>query len=127
MKPIVLVLPGSIRSKKNSKRIFAHGKMKKVLPSLAYVAWEQAARRAVLLQWKSKQLLSCDLHISAEIRFAGQQPDLSGAMESIGDCLEGVIYTNDRQIKSWDGSRLYHDTDDALTIVTITEFKGGMK
>ena len=41
MTEIRLTLMGSIRSKKNSKRIFACGRFKKVLPSKAYEIWEK--------------------------------------------------------------------------------------
>jgi len=50
MHELTIILPGSIRSKKNSKRIFARGRFKRVLPSLAYEAWEAEARREA---WRS--------------------------------------------------------------------------
>jgi Holliday junction resolvase RusA-like endonuclease len=47
-------------------------------------------------------------------------PDLSGVMESIGDCLEGIVFMNDQQIVSWDGSRLYRDKENPRTVVRIS-------
>lgn len=118
-----LILPGSIRSKKNSKRIYSVGRFKKVLPSKAYLAWEEEARRAVVLQLpsglKPPFYLTGPVSIKAAIYYKGQRPDLSGCFESIGDCLESVVYVNDRQIVSWDGSRLYHDLKNPRTEVII--------
>ena len=119
---IELYLPGSIRSKKNSKRIYARGKMKKVLPSLAYLEWEKEARTDALLQlvkYPGFRTLSCPVHVSAVFYYKGQQPDLSGCLESVGDCLEGIIWENDKQIESWDGSRLYHDKSNPRTNISV--------
>ena len=122
---IVITLPGSIRSKKNSKRIFARGKMKTVLPSKAYLEWEKKARKSVNHQLLgsvyANRLLSVPLHVNAKIYFKGQQPDLSGCLESIGDCLEGIIWENDKQIVSWDGSRLIPDKKNPRTEIIIGE------
>jgi len=118
VKEIKLTIPGSIRSKKNSKRIFARGKFKKVLPSKAYELWENQARGAL---WGKAIIppLTCQVSIEAHFYYRGQQPDLSGCLESIGDCLEGIIYANDGQIESWDGSRLHHDKENPRTEVVI--------
>lgn len=118
MSEIHLTIPGMIRSKKNSKRIFARGNYKTVLPSKAYCAWEKEARQTL---WGQAIVppLECPIHIEAHFYFKGRQPDLSGCMESIADCLEGIIYADDKQIYSWDGSRLHHDKDDPRTIVVI--------
>jgi Holliday junction resolvase RusA-like endonuclease len=118
---IKLILPGSIRSKKNSKRIYARGKMKTVLPSKAYIEWEKLARQSI-----SRQLNTClpptksNISINAQIYYKGQRPDLSGCLESIGDALEGIVWENDKQIISWDGSRLHHDIKNPRTELIIT-------
>jgi len=126
---IKLTLPGSIRSKKNSKRVFKRGKFTTVLPSTAYLAWEQEARISAKLElchFDSPYLnldlpLKSDIHVKVVAYYKGQQPDLSGVLESVGDCLEGVVWENDRQIKSWDGSRLIHCLGDPRTEVEIQE------
>jgi len=104
-----LTIQGSIRSKKNSKRIFGNGKFKKVLPSKAYLLWEGAAQASVFEQIGRIPLLTEPIWVNAQIYYKGQQPDLSGCMESVGDAFEGILWENDSQIKSWDGSRLIHD------------------
>jgi len=108
MPEISLTLPGSIRSKKNSKRIFARGKFKTVLPSQAYELWESEARKRV---WPQAIIppLTCPVEVTAVCYCKGVLPDLSGALESVGDCLEGIVWANDKQIVSWDGSRVFRD------------------
>ena len=114
-----LTIPGTIRIKKNNKRIFGFGKIKKVLPSKDYVAWEKYARE-VIRKYLPIQLISAPLWIKATMYYKGNRPDLSGAFESIGDCLEGYVYLNDKQIESWDGSRLIHDKENPRTEITIS-------
>jgi len=115
-----LILPNSIRSKKNSKRIYAKGKKKIVLPSLAYLEWEEEARRAVVSQLSCDfKLLTGDISINAQIYYKGQRSDLSGTLESIGDAMEGILYENDKQIVSWDGSRLIHCKEYPRTEISI--------
>jgi Holliday junction resolvase RusA-like endonuclease len=116
MNNLWLVIPGSIRSKKNSKRIYSCGRFKRVLPSKAYCEWEEQARKII---HKRNPLLTSDVTVEAHIYYSGQQPDLSGCMESLGDCLEGVIWENDRQIISWDGTRLYHDKNNPRTEIIV--------
>lgn len=48
MAKIEILLPDNLRIKKNSKRIYARGKFKRVLPSEAYVEWERQARAELL-------------------------------------------------------------------------------
>lgn len=116
---LILTLPGCIRSKKNSKRVFARGRMKKVLPSKAYEAWELQSRQYLMTQRTTAGLLTGPVSVRAHIYYKGPQPDLSGCLESIGDCCEGLIWENDRQIISWDGSRLIHDVENPRTEITV--------
>ena len=120
MKEIHLTIPGSIRSKKNHPRIFRHGRKNFRLPSCAHEAWQKQAH---LFLYASRMVinppLTCPVHVEAHFYCKGQLLDLSGAMESIADCLEGLIYENDRQIYSWDGSRVHHDKANPRTEVVI--------
>ena len=118
-----LTIPGCIRSKKNSKRIFGNGKFKKVLPSKAYLEWEAMARdHAQRNDFKYVPIVSEFYHVCATIYYKGPEPDLSGCLESIGDCFEGYLWANDRQIKSWDGSRLIHDKDNPRVELEVEPF-----
>lgn len=123
MNELTLTLPGSIRSKKNSKiATVVGGKNVRqraiILPSKAYTTWEREARRVA---WKSAIIppLACPVWIEAHFYYRGGQPDLSGCCESLADCLEGILYANDKHIYSWDSSRLHHDKDNPRTEVTI--------
>jgi len=119
---ISITLPGSIRSKKNSKRIYKHGKHTAVLPSKAYIEWEKIARDAIYYIHNITQdniLKSSPVSINAQIYYKGQQPDLSGCLESIGDAMEGYLWENDKQIYSWDGSRLHHDLKNPRTELIV--------
>jgi len=123
MNKLTLILPDSIRSKKNSKRIYARGKFKTVLPSKAYIAWEKAARNSVKIQLHANFYpLTFPLHVTVAAFYKGQQPDLSGVLESVGDALEGIVWENDKQIASWDESRLFHDLKNPHTIVVVETF-----
>jgi len=117
-----ITLPGSIRSKKNSKRIFSRGKFKTVLPSKAYCLWEKEARLVaiLLLRGTLEAPFGGDIkNVKVTAYYKGQQPDLSGCLESCGDCLEGLVWQNDKQIIAWDGSRLYHDLKNPRTEVEV--------
>ena len=122
---IKVILPGSIRSKKNSKRIYGYGKYKKVLPSKAYLEWEEAARYYMTVNLFPANIgtyINLPVSVNMQAYYKGPRPDLSGAEESVGDCLEGYLWENDKQIISWDGSRLHHDLKNPRTEITV-EYK----
>ncbi len=136
---IHLILPGSVRSKKNSRRLVPipspKGKSdtmhrwKKIgwkpcyiqsRPSAAYDAWEKEARKAIMRQKpEGFKIFTESVAIKVLAYYKGARPDLSGAMESVGDCIEGYVIFNDRQIVSWDGSRLYHDKANPRTEIEV--------
>ena len=123
MSEIHLILPGSIRSKKNSKRLIQAGNRRMVIPSKAYMAWERQVQASIEYccghVYKRPLLPQGDIHVEAHVYYKGSKPDLSGALESIGDALEGYVWANDGQIVSWDGSRLHHDLKNPRTEVTV--------
>lgn len=57
--------------------------------------------------------------VIAAIHYRARRPDLSGALESIGDVFEGVLWTDDNLIMSWDGSRLAKDNDNPRVEITL--------
>jgi Holliday junction resolvase RusA-like endonuclease len=145
---LVLELPGSIRQKKNSKQIITipakgttkifqmnkNGGMRCVrpipIPSKAYSAWEEEAKHEAMQQLpKGWCPLAVPVWVECHFYYKGAEPDLSGSVESIGDCLEHIVWKNDRQIKSWDKSRKYHDKANPRTMVFVRwkkEAKGGV-
>ena len=99
-----------------------------IQPSDAYVKWENDARKAIKGQFPGHWRLVLDeVWVKALIYYKGPQPDLSGAHESIGDCLEGFVWENDKQIKSWDGTRLIHSLENPRTEVSIYYFDENQK
>ena len=84
--------------------------------------WEKAAQFDVMTRIQPFIPLTCLIHVKALIYYKGPMPDLSGAMESVGDCLEGIAFKDDAQIRSWDGSRLIHDLKNPRTEVFIETF-----
>lgn len=118
MPELTITLPGTLRIKKNSKRVFSMGKHKVVLPSKAYLAWEKAARSEAW-QWAVIPPLESPVEVTALCFIKGQLPDLSGCLESVGDAMQGIIWADDKLIYSWDGSRVIHDKDNPRTEVTV--------
>lgn len=130
MSVLTITLPGSVRSKKNHKQLVPIGgrRMKRriiAIPSDAYTKWETEARRQVTMDLLESNMLihpivkESPVHIEAHFFVKGPLPDLSGALESLGDCMEGILYANDKQIVSWDGSRVHHSIDNPHTQVTV--------
>jgi Holliday junction resolvase RusA-like endonuclease len=96
------------------------------IPSQAYTKWEKASRKAILYQlaghvpawvWTEK------LHVKVTAYYKGAKPDLSGVLESVGDCCESILWSNDANIESWDGSRLHHDLTNPRTVVEVMPYE----
>ena len=65
------------------------------------------------------EMMKQQVSINAQIYYKGPRCDLSGALESIGDMGESYLWENDKQIYSWDGSRLHHDKKNPRTELTV--------
>jgi len=121
-------IPGTVRIKKNSRRIFAKKGGKGVinLPSKAYVEWEKMARDQISTQLPNHLLgytpLSNPIHVRVVAYYKGRKPDLSGVLESVGDAFEGIVWDDDTQIESWDGSRLIHDLKNPRLCLWVEDF-----
>jgi Holliday junction resolvase RusA-like endonuclease len=116
---LCFTIPGTIRIKKNSRRIYGFGKFKKNLPSKAYETWELQARALFVMKHFGFPTFTRPCHVQAMFYFKGPEPDLSGCMESVADCLQGLLYENDSQIVSWDGSRKEHSKDNPRTEIMV--------
>ena len=124
---IKITLPGSIRSKKNSKIATIIGGVNKprramILSSKAYRAWEKQARQHAAYQYPGEPITD-PVAVKATIYYKGQMPDLSGSLESVGDCLQGLVYDDDKLIESWDGSRRYKDNKNPRTEVEVVRYE----
>lgn len=94
---ITLTIPGSIPSKKNSKRIFCHGRRPIVLPSERHEAWEKEAGKVLA------GVKLCPNPALVEILFFWpdlRKADLSNKAESIMDLLVkcGILLDDSWQI-----------------------------
>lgn len=95
----------------------------RLIPSKAYLEWEKRARSILSRVIMSYPYLPTDKEVVVCVKsyYRGQRPDLSNVLGSVGDCIEGYLIKNDRQIVSWDGSRLYHDKDNPRTVIEINQ------
>jgi len=128
MTEIFLSIPGSVVSKKNSKQVVMIGgrncpRRPMILPSKAYTAWEKQARKEAWAKARIPPLVG-PIHVEARFYYRGPEPDLSGCCESIADAMEGILWANDKQIMSWDGSRKRHDLDNPRTEIMVKGMVG---
>jgi len=126
-------IPGTVRSKKNSRTATTVGGKNKpvraiLVPSQAYQKWEKAARQYVqkAIQGTALPLApSGGIAVQAVCYYKGKRPDLSGALESVGDMIEGLVIADDSQIISWDGSRVRHEKRRPRIEITVWEVDHG--
>jgi Holliday junction resolvase RusA-like endonuclease len=130
---MTLVVFGPPRTKKTSNRIVRVGRFNKIIPSAAQVAWADSAAIQLRVQWGRRPPLTGPLHVRAVFYRDKNLGDLCGYMQALGDVLEmpsakaskrapakaGVI-ENDRQIVSWDGTRLDKDAKNPRVELEIT-------
>lgn len=126
---IILILPGTIRSKKNSREVrnakTKTGKLIKFMGASAkYRAWETRAQQAARQQLRVIGFTeSMEEHVKLEVKayMKGNLVDLDAAHTSVMDCLEGIVWKNDKQVKKYsDESGVFRDKQYPRTEVTIT-------
>ena len=114
-----LVIPGQPATKKNSQMARCVGGKPVVIQSKAYRAYEKMALQA---------LLACP-----RVEFSGpvavtvhywlkdnRRPDLTNLLQATADILEkATIIGNDREIISWDGSRIMGVSPEPRVEITI--------
>ena len=105
--PITLILPGTVRSKKNSReKHYTKTKTGKLIQfsaaSSSYRAWEMRAQQSARQQLANYGIMNpTDQQIKLTIRayVKGPAPDLDAVHTAVMDCLEGIAWTNDKQIQ----------------------------
>lgn len=114
-----LVLYGPPRTKKTHNTIAWRQGKPKVIPSEAWMAWRDALKATGQLPATEEPLPDLPYQCSAIFYRDRDQGDLVGYQQGLADVLEelGVI-SDDKWIRSWDGSRL--DVDRACPRVEIT-------
>jgi hypothetical protein len=81
--------------------------------------WEKQARYFIGYEKFMTPRPGIPVHVTAICYCKGVLPDLSGALESVGDAFQGILWANDKQIESWDGSRVLRDTKNPRTEITV--------
>jgi Holliday junction resolvase RusA-like endonuclease len=107
------IIPGTVRSKKNSKQIIFAGRYPRLIPSKAHRKWEREFQSELKAECLKRGIKPTEkpVAVSAKFFWKGPEPDLSGLCESLADACEGILWNDDKQIRSWDGSRKYHDKE----------------
>ncbi len=145
------VILGPPRTKKNSRRrkySFAQKRTFSV-ESEAQEKWAVAAAEQLQIQRNAYlrrggagarwEPIRGDVHVRALVYRDADRGDLVGYLQAIGDVLEaltlrhatkrrppskGGIIVDDKQIKSWDGSRLLLDRDNPRVEIYVEAFGG---
>jgi hypothetical protein len=110
-----LVISSPPRTKKTSNVLAVAGRRRVVLPSQAWRRWARTAEITfldgeTLRAWYANGPILCALNCRALFYRDADRGDAVGFYQGLADLLEqrGVV-ENDRQIRSWDGSRLLID------------------
>lgn len=130
-----LVLEGAPRTKKNhGKRISrktADGKTRTYsVGSDALQLWRERAEWQIRLVQRRQSPIADDVEVTALVYRDAARGDLVGYLQAIGDVLAPYnalaprILVDDKQIRSWDGSRLLIDRDKPRVELLIRAFAG---
>lgn len=125
MERIMLVIPISPVTKKNSGRIVKRGARPMLIPSAAYENYERNCGR-YLIRYKDAPIsepveITCRFYMKTH-----RKVDLVNLLNAIDDILVhyGVLMDDNSEIiVSHDGSRVYYDKDNPRTEIDIHEFK----
>lgn len=125
-----LVIPGPPRTKKNSQRIFVNKRTgtRFVVPSKAAKDWntratDRLAARLddVLLASNGRLASGAAVNCNAQIYRDRNSGDAVNYYQAIADALEDAgMVANDKQIVSWDGSRMHVDRKNPRVEITLT-------
>lgn len=137
-----VTIPGQVRSPKNHRVMQRMGRVLRLMPSAGYLAWEQVAYRVLAEAVAGRREFPYDgpVWVRAVAYVTGHAPDLVAAMEAVGDVLQGewlvqggrklaplwAVICDDRQIVSWDGSRMVRvgRGESPRTEVTVFAWEG---
>lgn len=109
-RPGVMTILGNPATKKNSPRILKRRNgVRFVAPSAASVAWTEYAVLQLNRQTTGKTQTR-PVHVEAHFYRKRNVGDLDNYCSALGDALQKArVIENDKQIKSWDGTRLHVD------------------
>ena len=98
-----LIVAGEPASKANSRQIVMFGKRPAIIKSKKARDYVRAFEKQVK---PLTSLLEGDLAVHITIYYGSRRPDLDESV--ILDCMQGVIYANDRQVKE---KHIFHGLD----------------
>lgn len=120
---ISFTITGPPRTKKNSEVLNLRGPKPRKMSSKAYQEWNASAQMQIaLFRARNKQILTWDRQVNCKALFYRHADvgDAVGFYQALADALqEGGILVNDRQIVSWDGSRMLKDAENPRVELTI--------
>jgi Holliday junction resolvase RusA-like endonuclease len=124
MNPFHITILGKPATKKNSGRVArTRSGVPFLLPSAQYVKWRDLAHLQARRQWFAMfgRTLAAPCAVALTVYRWRRVGDLDNFISAAGDLLQyaGVI-TNDRLIRSWDGSRLECDPTNPRVELLIT-------
>lgn len=134
-----VTLPGQVRSPKNHRAWLMVGRRMRQVPSDAYRAWEREAFRALsrAVEGRPEFPYEGPVWVQAVAYVRGQAPDLVAVLEAVGDVLQGewlvsrgrkvrplwAVILDDRQIQSWDGSRVIRVRTPSLVRTEVVVYR----
>lgn len=76
----------------------------------AYQRWKTAARIWAYYSIELRRFpVECSCEVEARIYYRGRRPTFIECIESIGDCFQGIFWSDLKQIASWGGTKLIKD------------------
>jgi len=103
LQSVSLFILGEPASKANSRRVVKFGNMSRLIKSQKALTYSDMFKQQVR---PLSVMISGDLVVIMRIYYASRRPDLDESL--ILDLLQGVVYTNDRQVKE---KHIYWDLD----------------
>jgi len=103
LQSVSLFILGEPASKANSRRVVKFGNMSRLIKSQKALTYSDMFKQQVR---PLSVMMSGDLVVIMRIYYASRRPDLDESL--ILDLLQGVVYTNDRQVKE---KHIYWDLD----------------
>jgi len=97
MQVLSLNILGEPCSKANSRRIVRFGKRIASIKSDKGLMYVDSFKRQGHVQTKFMDIFEDDVSVTIRIWYASRRPDLDESL--ILDCLQGIAYLNDRQVK----------------------------
>jgi len=92
---VTFTIFGEPASKANSRKIVSFGGRPAIIKSAKARSYADAFRLQCAAQ--VKEMIDGDVSVEAVIYYSSRRPDLDESV--ILDCMQGIVYQNDRQVK----------------------------